>query len=357
VTSNDVVALRLATQKITGSKPQTPYDVVKGLGAMQAQDYLGALWAIGLRTSGATEEDIKKAVASGTIARTWPQRGTLHFVAPEEVRWRLALTAPRIAQRFARPLADTGLDQKVLNKSKEAFHEALAGGKHLTRPQLMKVLEARGIDTKSQRGYHLLAYNAVQGHIILGRPEGKQQTFTLLDEWVPSAPDIPREEALARLVTGYFRSHGPATMHDLVFWSGLTVTDIKQGLETAKKELHSEIIDGVTYWMGRDAHPAPQGVHLLPPFDEYLLGYKDRTAALDLVHFPRVVPSANGMFSPIVVVGGKVLGTWKRQLKKDKVVLQVIPFGKFTASQKKSIVEAADEYGKFLGLTTEVEVL
>lgn len=353
MTISDISTLRLHNQRITFSDFHTPADVVRHLGAMQAQDYASAKWAIGLRLPGSTEADIEQAVRDRAILRTWPQRGTIHFVVPEEVRWRLSLSTPRILAGAKRRHENLKLDQATFDKALNLFTVALQGDKQLSRPNMMKVLEDGGISTASQRGYHILWYLAQNGHLCFGPLEGKQMTFALLDEWVPETDAIPRPEALKRLTESYFRSHGPATIQDLMWWSGMTAADIKQGLELAKNSLMSESVAGKTYWMGRDvpdvAFSSPS-IALLPSFDELLLGYKDRTPTLDLEHMPKIVPGMNGMFAATVVIDGKVESIWRRTVKKSEVIVELAPFISLTNAQKQAIDDAITSYGKYMGL-------
>ena len=349
----EIARQRLVNQRIEGEKFEKPEEVVRWLGAMQAQDYPQALWAIGLRLRSATVADVEQAISEGKIVRTWPMRGTLHFVPPEEARWRLKLSASRILARDGRRLEQLGLDRGIMERCRELFYEALKGNGRLTRPEMMQVLEEAGIGTQNQRGYHILWYLSQEGVICPGPNRGKQQTFLLLDEWVPASIELSREESLAELAGRYFASHGPATVHDLAWWAGLTVTDARSGLEAAMPGLVSEKIDGKDYWMAADVpdHTARDGstVHLLPAFDEYLLGYKDRGAVLDAEEAQRVVPGKNGIFFPTIVVGGRVVGTWKRKLKKNSVDITLSPFAPQDDPGERAM-EAARSYGDFVGL-------
>ena len=349
----EIARQRLVNQRIEGEKFEKPEEVVRWLGAMQAQDYPQALWAIGLRLRSATVADVEQAISEGKIVRTWPMRGTLHFVPPEEARWRLKLSASRILARDGRRLEQLGLDRGILERCKELFYEALGGNRRLTRPEMLQLLEEAGIGTRNQRGYHILWYLSQEGMICPGPMQGKQQTFVLLDEWVPEWRELSREESLAELAGRYFASHGPATVHDLAWWAGLTVTEARSGLEAAMPGLVSEKIDGKEYWMADDApdHAAHDGssVHLLPAFDEFLLGYKDRGAVLDVEDAQRVVPGKNGIFFPTIVVGGRVVGTWKRKLKKNAVDITLSPFAHLDDPGERA-TEAARSYGDFVGL-------
>lgn len=344
---------RLANHGFAHPTFAQPGDVVTWLGAVQAQDYGGALWAIGLRMTGATERSIEQAIAERAIVRTWPMRGTLHFVAAQDVRWLLALLTPRVIAHSAGRFRQLELDETTLAHSKEVFAKALQGGKQLTRDEMLHELEQAGISTAGQRGYHLLGRSAQDGLICFGARRGKQQTFTLLDEWVPLTRSLPRDEALAELTRRYFTSHGPATVQDLMHWAGLTAAEAKTGLAAAGKALIQETIADRVYWMPCEApeinHDTPS-VHILPGFDEYLLGYRDRSAVLDPAHAQRIHPGGNGMFSPTLVMDGIVTGTWKRAFKGGAVVIETTPFRPLTAAESDALGAAAGRYGRFLGL-------
>ncbi len=215
---------------------------------MQAQDYLGALWAVGLRTAACTRADVERALADRQIVRTWPMRGTLHFVAAEDVRWMLELLTPKVIERAAGRRGQLGLDDETVRRAGELFAAALSDAKALTRAEMMGVLEAGGIRTDGQRGYLLLWHHAQRGLLCFGPARGKQQTFVLLDRWVAPAPPVPREEALARIARRYFEGHGPATVEDLARWSGLTLTDARAGLAAVQPELRRTTLEGVEYW-------------------------------------------------------------------------------------------------------------
>ncbi|MHA3775700.1 winged helix DNA-binding domain-containing protein [Verrucomicrobiota bacterium sgz303538] len=352
----EITSYRLANQQITHPTCKTPQEVVSALGAMQAQDYPGALWAIGLRLPGSTEMDIQQAVADRAIVRTWPMRGTLHFVAAPDVRWMLEHLTPRIIAGSARRQQQLELDGAVFARCEKVFVKALQGGKQLTRDEMYETLERSGI-TAGQRGYHILWRLAQEGILCFGAHAGKQPTFALLDEWIPSSPKLERDESLAKLALRYFTSHGPASLHDFVWWSGLKVADARAGIDLAAAQLTHEKVDGQTYWMAVGMAPvqnAEPAVSILPGFDEYLLGYTDRSASLNPVHAQKVVPGNNGMFMPTVVKNGRVVGTWKRTLKTKKALFTATPFASFKKAETRAIEAAAKHYGRFLGLPVEL---
>src|SRR5918912_137387 len=210
----DIALQRLFSQQIAQPAFTHPGEVVAWLGAVQAQDYLGALWAVGLRTLGATEQTIEQALAEKTIVRTWPMRGTIHFVAAADARWMLELLAPRVVQRSARRRTQLGLDETIIAASTEVIAKALQGGKQLPRNALYALLEQANIATDSSRGLHILGRLAHDRLLCFGTRAGKQPTYALLDEWAPGAKSLPRDEALATLALRYFTGHGPATVQD-----------------------------------------------------------------------------------------------------------------------------------------------
>jgi hypothetical protein len=356
---NDDIALqRLANQQVAQPAFAQPSEVVAWLGAVQAQDYLGALWAVGLRTPSATEQAIEQALAEKTIVRTWPMRGTIHFVAAADVRWMLELLAPRVVKRSASRRAQLGVDDATLAASAKVVAKALQGGRQLRRSALYERLEQAGIATGASRGLHILGWLAHDRLICFGAREGKQPSFALLDEWAPGAKSLPRDEALATLTLRYFSSHGPATLQDLMWWSGLTTAEAKVGLAAVAAQLGREVIGGQEYYFAQDARAAdmPQEAFLLPPFDEYLVAYRDRGAALDPQFNAQVVPGGNGIFNPIVVIGGRVVGTWKRALRRDSVVMTFSSFTSFGEAQASAIAAAAERYGSFLGKRVMLEL-
>ena len=353
----DITHTRLAAQRIAGQKFDTPAEVVAWLGAMQAQDYLAALWAIGLRMRAATQAAVEQAIAERRIVRTWPMRGTLHFVAAEDVRWMSALMTPRvIAGSAARLRREHGLDDAVLARCRKIVVKSLQGGQALTRGALYAALETAGIATAQQRGIHITGRLAQEGLLCLGPRADKQPTFVLLEEWVTRHRAPARDEALAELALRYFRSRGPATAHDFAWWSGLTLKDAQLGIELARTGLHQESIEGTAYWQGDEIPATFENVanpQLLPSFDEYLVAYKDRSAALE-ARFNRQVIGINGLFNASVVVDGRVVGTWKRTLGKTSVAIELVPFRRLLKKERAAVEAEAQRYGNFIGLPVRV---
>jgi Winged helix DNA-binding domain len=349
MTTVEITTQRVANQHLAKTKFKKPSQVVDWFGAVQAQDYLGSLWAIGLRTAGTTEHDVEKAIADRSIVRTWPMRGTLHFVPAADVRWMLKLLTPRVVARSAGRYKQLGLDEETFSRSRKVFARALEGGKQLTRTEMYQKLEAARIAVTGQRGIHILSHLAQDGLICFAGRSGKQQTFALLEEWVPAAKSFERDEALAELAKRYFRSHGPATLQDFTWWSGLKTTEARAGLEMAQAHLLQEVIDDKVYWFPsstRRSTNATAMAVLLPVYDEYTVAYKDRSAILDARDARQ---TGNGIFRSTIVMDGRVAGTWSRALRKDTVVITTSPFAKFKRSEAAALNTAAECYGAFLG--------
>ena len=357
MTSVNLLHARLLNQQIATHKFQTPGEVVKWLGAVQAQDYLGALWAVGLRLNTATESDVEKAITNKTIIRTWPMRGTLHFVPTEDARWMLQLLTPRIISRAAAIYRNSGLDKKVFAKSSRVIIKALEGGKQLERKEIYRALEDAKISTSESRGLHILGLLAQQGLICFGPRKDKQQSFVLLEEWLPESKSLKGEEALTTLAQSYFTSHGPATLQDFVWWSGLTVADARRGLDIIRKNFTEIKVNDNSYWLQNDAAWSAEklkGIYLLPCFDEYLVGYKDRSAAVEAKFTQQIFGASNGIFASVLLINGKVEGTWKRSFHNNEVVIQIKAFKKLKETEKVGILRAAKRYSNFTAMNSKL---
>jgi len=337
---------------------------VQWFGAVQAQEYTHARWAVGSRFAPAaavTDATIEQAVAKRKVVRTWALRGTLHLVAAADVRWLVALAAPALLTRTAAAYREVNLDAAAFRKILPAIRQCLEGGRQLTREKLFAELALRRIDTEGHRGGRIMYRAAQAGLICLGLPSGKQATYTLLDEWLPQpaeAPELSREDGLKLLAQRYFASHGPATLADFTWWSGLAAGEARAALEMAMPHLKEALHAGrKVWWSARlPVPPVPPAssnsapvVHLLAGFDEYLLGYTDRTAIVDKAQAGKVM-TPNGLFRAALLVDGRVAGTWQADLKKDALILRIAPFDPAVLSSRKAsaaLHEAAQRYAAF----------
>ncbi len=318
--------------------------------AMQAQDYAGGLWAIGLRTASGTRRGIEAVHETGAFVRSWPMRGTLHFVAADDLPWMLSLTGERMVRSAEGRRRQLELDHSQFDRAERIARDRMAGGATISRPELFVAWEQEGLLTTGQRGVHLLAQLAQTAVIVLVG----QNEWALLEHRVPS-PRLPeRAEALGEFALRYFTSHGPATERDFAWWSSLTLTDARAGIADAREQLDELDVDGTRYYLRPGLEPAARAVRLLPGFDEYLLGYSDRSAPLSGADSAMIVPGGNGMFLSTTVVNGEVVGSWRRTPRAKKVQLELEPFREIPASATRGVAAAAKRYGAYLGQPVEL---
>ncbi len=347
----EIARRRLHNQHITRREIETPQALVEWLGAVQAQDLAGAKWALGLRLHGVTDNDIEQACSDGTILRTHVMRPTWHFVSAADIRWLLDLTAPRVRQAMAYYNRALELDEALFARTNALLAEALQGGKQLTRDELATALQQAGIATESgQRVGNIVMRAELDGVICSGARRGKQFTYALLAERAPQARVLAREEALAELTVRYFSSHGPATAQDFAWWSGLTPADAKAGLALAASRLAQEAIDDQAYWFSASTPTGSQftpTAHLLPDYDEYTVGYTDRSAIFDASHTSKLDPR-EGLLANTMALDGQIVGHWKRTFKKNSVVIAANPFVALSSDATRLFADSASRYARFL---------
>jgi hypothetical protein len=349
----DIPRQRLHNQCITKTTFRKPDDAVAWLGAVQAQDYAGAKWALGLRLQGAVDGDVERAFTEGAILRTHMLRPTWHFVTPADIRWMLALTAPRVHAANAFMYRKLELDAAIFKRSNAALAKALSDGGGLTRDELREVFQKAGIAAEGElRLGYLLMRAELDGLVCSGPRRGKQFTYALLDERVPQAKTLERDAALAELARRYFTSRGPATVQDFAKWSGLTVADARNGLEEVKAQFQQTVAGGQIYWFSESKPFTKVGsptAHLSSVYDEYISGYKDRSAIIDERHATTLRALGNAL-NYIVVIDGQIVGAWKRTLRKNAVIVETNLFRRLTETENRAVTAAAKRYGKFLEL-------
>ena len=354
--SLDITNGRLRNQRLSGGRFSTPEEVVSWLGAVQAQEYADAKWALALRSRRTTDAAIERALTTGAILRTHVLRPTWHFVAAADIRWLLALTGPRVGARMAPYNRHLELDAATFRRSERAIVRALRGGVHLTRQELKTVLQRAGIRADGvQRLAHLVMQAEIDAVICSGARRGTQSTYALLDERVPPSAARSRDDALEELTRRYFTSHGPAQIADFVWWSGLTAGDARRGLQLIAGELVQDVVDGKTYWFRKKATTRGQenAAYLLGLYDEYLIAYKDRSAALDQSRWVRMVRDP---FSAPIVVRGRVAGGWRRSAKADRMTIALTLFRPLRKSDVAAIDASAHAYAEFFGLALELSI-
>jgi len=356
-TLRDIARARLSNQRLIGAGFARPEEVVRWLGAVQAQDYAGAKWAVGQRVQGCADDDVEQAFRDGRILRTHVMRPTWHFVMPADIRWMLALTAPRVRAAMAYYDRKLELTDRLCGRSYSVMAKALAGGNHLTREELAVVLERAGIQAAGQRLGNLMLRAELDAVICSGPRRGKQFTYALLDERAPAARPLARDEALAELTSRYFSSHGPALPQDFAWWSGLTVADARRGIELAGRRLAPATVAGRTYWHAPAAPPPRRRgkpVHLLPNYDEYLIAYKERSAVSERDPFRDFGRGDNLFANHFVLVDGRLVGGWRRLFEKKTAIVELRLPVALGAVERKALKAAADRFGAFLDLPARV---
>lgn len=350
----------------------TPADVVRRLLAVQAQDFPSGMWAIGSRSPGSTAASVTASFDRGEIVRTWPMRGTLHVVAAEDLGWMVRLAAPRVLSSMAGRHRQLELDQTSFDLARDVAERLLGGGGRATRDEFMAALEAAGIATTGQRGPHLVATLAMTGLVCWGPTSGSQQALVLTEEWIGRGRDLTDDEALGEFVVRYLRGHGPATMKDFIWWSKLTVAQAKRGWAVAGDRILETVHGDLSYWSIAEDGAGPETpdedveepadpdagrsrrVLALPGFDEYLLGYTGRDLVLPPEHFEKIVPGGNGIFLPLIVVDGRIVGTWRRRIAKGTVTITPAPFEPLSARTLTGFASAARAYARFLALSPDI---
>lgn len=346
----NIAVQRLHNQQLEQPKFSTPAEVVGWLGAVQAQEYALAKWALGSRLEDVSEADVEQALTDGLILRTHVMRPTWHFVTPADIRWLLELTAPRVNAFNAYMYRQLELDDDLFQRSNAAITAALQGGRHLTRAEIGGVLNNIGIQADAMRLGYIVHRAELDALVCSGVRRGKAHTYALLAERAPQAQSLPREVALAELVRRFFTSHGSAEVKDFAWWSGLTQADTKLGLEMAKPHIVSEIIDGKTYWRAASVPTSPAIKHtalLLPPYDEFTIAYRDHQIILD----PQYQDLATDtIFSGVTVINGHIVGNWRRTFKQKSVVIESAPFRPFSPAENDAFAAAAKRFSDFLGM-------
>jgi hypothetical protein len=342
---------RLQNQRITRPGPRIPEKLVAWMGAVQAQEYGPAKWGLGLRLPpSTTDASIERAVNQGRILRTHLLRPTWHFVAAADIRWMLELTGGQVQRRMGPYDLQLGLDARVKARAVDVIERALGEQRYLTRRELGAELVRASMPAKSMHLAHLAMHAELQGIICSGPRRGKQSTYALLDHRAPAAKRLQRDEGLAELTKRYFRSHGPATVRDFVWWSGLRTADAKRGLEMNRAKSHD--VDGLRYWTLRRAGTRlvrKTSVHLLPVYDEYLVAYRDHHS----VPRPAYVL---GSVQHALVIGGQVAGTWRTIPGAEGFVLDVRPLRRLTPVERRLVGQTAARYAKFLRVSVSLSV-
>jgi hypothetical protein len=354
---SDIVKHRLVNQQIADKKFQSAQKLLEWMGAMQAQDYNMVKWGIGARIPNSLHTQILDEFNKGKILRTHLMRPTWHMVSSNDIYWMLQLTVPQIKTVTKTRHKDLGLTHEVINKSLNIIEKSLEREGHLTREELIGELTRAKIQTDNNRASHIMLCAEMEKLVCSGPVKNEKQTYALLEKRVEKRISLYPDEALCNLAAKYFQSHGPASIDDFVWWSGLKVADAKKGLEMNKKDLSFEKIKQETYWF-KESQPildfSLNSVYLLPAFDEYIISYRHRHAAV-VFEDSRKVMSSNGIFRPIIVINGQVSGVWKREIRRDKVLIEIDLFDAFNDETILRVKEQVEQFASFVGAKPEIQ--
>ena len=349
--SAEIVRHRMHNQRLWGHRLDSPEEVVRWLGALQAQEYAYAKWSVAQRAAGVDEAAMDKALAAGTILRTHILRPTWHFVSAQDIRWILKISAPRVNALNAYYYRKNGLDYELFAATNAVIVKALERGHHLTRKELASALEAAGFAASALRLAYIIIRAELDGIICSGTMRGKQQTYALLDERAPEARTMDTDEALAELTRRYFTARGPATLKDYLRWSSLTAAEGKRGLNAIDSELEREVIDGRTYWFAMpssDARKVTNVVDLVQGYDECIMSYSEsRDVLLAGVADPANTPDAPPFFHTILLEG-RMIGHWRHVLKKASVAIETSFYRSLGRGEMSAFDAAAEDYGRFV---------
>ena len=349
---------RLQNQHLLSSPLKDPVDVVRSLAAIQAQDYSGAKWAIGQRMRNATDALIEQAFATGQLLRLHVMRPTWHFVAPDDLRWLVKLTAPRVKATHSYYFKKSELDDATIKRTNKILTKALRDGNQLTRDELRQVVKRAGVEPGDSERFGRIMFRAeLDGVVCSGARRGNQFTYALVDERVPPSKLMERDEALAEIAQRYFKTRGPASAQDFAWWSGLTLADVKRAIDICGDVLRREVIADKIYWTSGKAKSSRIKVigtaHLLSAYDEYFISYKDRSAAIH-PQFDQKSIASKLVFDAPLVVEGFCVGGWKRELTPDQVAIQLTPFVFLKRPETQALKLAAERYAKFLGRVARI---
>lgn len=337
--------LRMRNQRLWGTRFDTPKEVVQWLGAMQAQEFGLAKWAIAQRTHGMERADVEQAFADGTIVRTHVLRPTWHFALGADIRWILKATAPRVHALNAYYNRQHKLDTKLVAKSNPIIATALEGGAHLTRSELAAALARGGIRASGNRLAYIVMRAELDAIVCSGTMRGKQHTYALLDERIPKEKPLDREAALAELTRRYFTSRGPATLNDFARWSSLTAAEGREGLGLVGKDLESAVIDGRTYWFG----PLPRASASTKPRVDLVQGYDEIIMSYSESRDPSFAPTDSRLLHT-VLLDGRMIGKWKPVAHRNSVVVKTVLNRALNRLESKALGDAIQAYSRFAGV-------
>lgn len=351
-----ITTLRMTSQQLLRPRFDRPKDLVAWMGAIQAQEYTMAKWAIGVRLQSGTLRAVEEALAKGEIIRTHLLRPTWHFVTAEDLPWIQQLCGPRIRAAYQSYARNLGITEELYLTCNRLIEQLIREKGHLTKLEIGTGLAEKGISFMPPHLNCFLFRAETDAIVCSGIDKNNKATYALWDERIPSTPPVTKEEALAKLATRYFQSHSPATLQDFTWWSGLSVTEARQAIGCIEDELMLEPFGSASFYIHKscrstysDTPSASNAVfHFLPSYDEYLISYKDRSMAIDPVHYPKAF-NRYGLFYPVILYKGQIVGNWNKAVKKGTVTVQTSFFQEKLRIPVALVKAAEHRYKTFIG--------
>ena len=345
-----ITNIRILSQQLSTSQFDEPKDLVKWMGAIQAQEYNMAKWAIGVRLKSGSLQQVEESLERGEIIRTHIMRPTWHFVPAEDLRWMIQLSGQRIKNAYDSYAKRFGIPESAHTKCSKLFEIMLRDNNHMTKLEIGEELNRAGVLDHPNTAHYFINRAEALGLVCSGKDKNKKITYALLDERIPTGKELHKDEALAELARRYFRSHSPASLQDFLWWSGLTISETRQAINLISDELNKDRFASQELFIHQswvENKECDHVLHLLPSFDEYLISYKDRSAALDPKHYPKAFNNF-GTFYPVILYNGRIIGNWEKVTKKGVITIETTFFEKKTKVEKKQLKEAESKYLNYL---------
>jgi hypothetical protein len=354
----DIAVRRMRGQRVWGAPYAALAEAFLRMGAFQSQELGVAGWSIAQRLKGIDRDAVMRAYDDGSILRTHALRPTWHFVSPADIRWIQALTGPRVRAASVPRHRQLEIDAKLLVRTTKLIAAGLSGGNAMTRTEIAALLKRARIDAGGARLAYIVMSAELDAVICSGPMKGKQLTYALVDDRVPAARKLDRDDALAELTRRYFTSRGPATLKDFTWWSSLTLTDARRGVEIAGAGLAHETIDGRQYFFAsaRSLRPKSPRFDLVQGYDELVVSYTQSRDVLTGGHMPYGLRQGRPLYLHFILLDGRLIGHWKPRYEKGGLVVEAWFYRRLTRPESIALDEAAARFGRYAGTSAMVRI-
>jgi hypothetical protein len=347
-----LAVLRAAAQFLhRPASAKDPADVARAICGAQAQDPSAGRLAFRARSPRVRAVDVDRArTEERSLLRTWVMRGTMHLIATEDAAWLVPLYERAFVDNSTRRLAQLGIDVPTQERGLREIRRALEAGGPLSRGDLVDRLRGKGIVLDPSTRLHMFRLAIARGIACLGPDVGSQTCLALARDWLGEPRRQRRDAALNELARRYLRAFGPATEADFAGWAGLGLGEIRSALAGIGGELAEARVGDQPAWTlkGVARRPRRRIVRLLPAWDTYLMGYRDREFLAQPARWRRIMPGG-GILRPSVVVDGVAAGTWRLRRSGSAMRVEVEPFADLDPAAAEAIAAEAVDIGRFEG--------